>query len=261
MFKKKLSFILLAAAVFIVASLAYLSTLYQTPVLMYHSVNPESHPVMHRLIVKPGDFARQMEFLKRHGYHVVPLETIGRMIKEKKKVPFKTVAITFDDGFKDNYTYAYPVLKKMGFPATIFVIYDEVGREQGDRLSWEEIEEMQDSGLISIGSHTFGPVPLIDIKDEAELEKQIIGSKKAFEDKLHVPVDTFCYVGGLFTPHIKELVRQAGYECAVATALGRDYPNDDVYAIKRVRVSPDSGNLFIFGVRVSGFYNSFRRND
>jgi len=247
--------------IFIFASLAYLATLYQPPVLMYHSVNPKSHPVLYRLIVDPGDFVKQMEFLKGHGYHVVPLETIGRMIAENKKVPFKTIAITFDDGFKDNYTYAYPVLKKMGFPATIFVIYDEVGREEGDRLSWDQIKEMQDSGLISIGSHTFGPVPLVNIKDETELKRQIIGSKKALEDKLRTPVDAFCYVGGLFTPHIKDLVKEAGYKYAVATALGRQYSNNDAYAIKRIRVSPDSGNLFIFGVRVSGFYNSFRRND
>ncbi|MDD5771469.1 MAG: polysaccharide deacetylase family protein, partial [Candidatus Omnitrophica bacterium] len=129
MFKKRIVFILLAVFLFIAASLACLASIYQPPVLMYHSVNPKSDPVLYRLIVTPEAFAKQMEFLKRHNYNVVPLETIGRLLVENKKVPFKTVAITFDDGYEDNYTYAYPVLKKMGFPATIFVIYDEVGRK------------------------------------------------------------------------------------------------------------------------------------
>lgn len=193
---KKWVIVFFSVLAFLAVSFAYLCKVYQPPVLMYHSVNPKSDPVLYRLIVKPESFARQMRFLKEHNYKVVSLDRIGEMIRERKRVPFKTVAITFDDGFKDNYTYAYPVLKEMGFPATIFVIYDEVGRQQGDRLSWDQIKEMQDSGLITIGSHTLGPVPLIDIKDEGELRRQIIDSKRIFEEKLNTPVESFCYVGG-----------------------------------------------------------------
>ncbi|TAM42776.1 polysaccharide deacetylase family protein, partial [bacterium] len=167
---------------------SYARGLYSVPVLMYHSVNPKTNPQMHSLIVSPESFARQMRFLKSHHYNVVSLEEVSRLMRGKKMVPSKTVAITFDDGFKDTYIYAYPVLKKLSFPATISIIYDEVGRPQGDRLSWDEIKEMQASGLIAIGSHTFGPEPLVDIRSEAELRRQIIDSKKALEEKLKTPV-------------------------------------------------------------------------
>ena len=251
-----ISCILIIAAIFF----SYARGLYMVPVLMYHSVNPKTNQQMRSLIVSPESFERQMRFLKSQRYNVVTLEEVSRLMHNKKKAPPKTVAISFDDGFKDNYIYAYPVLKKFGLPATIFVIYNEVGRPQGDRLNWEQIREMQASGLIAIGSHTLGPEPLIDIKSEAELRRQIIDSKKMFEERLKTPVDGFCYVGGLFTPHIKELVKEAGYKYAVATALGRDYSNYDPYAIKRVRVSPSSDNLFDFWARVSGYYNSFRKH-
>jgi len=261
MFRRKSVIIISLAVVIILALSNYLRVIYQVPVLMYHSVNPKSDEVLKRLIVKPESFARQMKFLKEHHYNVVSLEELGAMLRDKKKIPYKTVAITFDDGYKDNYIYAYPVLNKLQIPATIFVIYDEVGRPQQDRLSWDEIAEMRSSGLITIGSHTLGPVPLVDIKSEAELRRQIIDSREMFEQKLQAPVNTFCYVGGMFTPHIKELVKEAGYKYAVATALGRRHPNDDVYAIKRIRISSSSDNLMDFWVRVSGYYNSFREHE
>ena len=102
---------------------------------------------------------------------------------------------------------------------------------------------------------------MVGIKSETELRRQIIDSKKMFEDKLKTPVNTFCYVGGMFTSHIKELVKQAGYKYAVATGLGRRHSNHDVYVIKRIRISSGSDNLLDFWVRVSGYYNSFREHE
>ncbi|MDO9573332.1 MAG: polysaccharide deacetylase family protein [Candidatus Omnitrophota bacterium] len=258
---KKIRSIVIFSLVLIAGIFVCMRFLYIVPVIMYHSINPKTDPVMYRLIVSPQAFERQMQFLKRHRYNVVTLEALGRMMQNKEKFPPKTVAITFDDGYKDNYIYAYPVLKKLGLPATIFVIYNEVGRPQNERLSWEEIKEMQNSGLITIGSHTLGAQPLVDIKSEEELRRQIIDSKKMFEEELKTPVNTFCYVGGMFTPRIKELVKEAGYKYAVSTALGRKYSNQDVYAIKRIRISPPSDNLFDFWIRTSGYYNSFRKHE
>lgn len=261
MLRKKRLIVVSCVAVIMVVFFTWLRGQYMIPVLMYHSINPKSDKVMYRLIVSPNTFAKQMQFLKSRRYNIVNLETAGRMIQNKERVPPKTIAITFDDGFKDNYIYAYPVLKKLGIPATIFLIYDEVGRKQGDRLSWNEIKEMQASGLITFGSHTLGATPLVDIRSEAELRRQIIDSKKMFEDRLGVAVNTFCYVGGMFTPHIKDLVKEAGYKYAVITALGKELPNEDIYAIRRIRISQNSANLFSFWIKIGGYYNSFRSNN
>ena len=84
---------------------------YVAPILMYHSVNPYVKQGS-RLTVSVQTFERQMRFLKNRHYNVITLETLGDLIKNKKKIPAKTLAITFDDGYKDNYTYAFPILKK-----------------------------------------------------------------------------------------------------------------------------------------------------
>ena len=120
---------------------------YVVPILMYHSINPHSDPCVARLIVSPQCFQRQMRFLKDNRYNVVTLKTLAELIKNKKKIPPRTLAITFDDGYKDNYTYAFPILKGYSLPATIFLILNEIGRPQNDRLSWGEIKTMRDSGI------------------------------------------------------------------------------------------------------------------
>jgi peptidoglycan/xylan/chitin deacetylase (PgdA/CDA1 family) len=230
---------------------------YAVPILMYHSVNPAAQKE-NRLSVNPELFERQMRFLKEHNYNVVRLEELVPMLKGDKMIPAKTVAITFDDGYIDNYDYAFPVLKKYGIPATIFIIVQEVGRPQNDRLNWGQILKMRDSGLINIGSHAIGPDPLYKMKTEAELRRQIFGSKKMLEDKLGCEVYAFSYPEGMFDDHMKQLVKDAGYKLAVATRPGRHYANDDLYALKRIRVSSKSGDGIVFWAQASGYYGYFQ---
>jgi peptidoglycan/xylan/chitin deacetylase (PgdA/CDA1 family) len=237
----------------VVLFINFLRQAYVVPIIMYHSVNPKSDPVMKRLIVSPKTFERHMRFLKEYHYNVLPLEALAKLIKEKK-IPPKTIAITFDDGYRDNYTYAFPVLKKYNLPATIFIIVNEVGRPQADRLSWEEIRVMQESGLITFGSHTLGPEPLIDIKSKEEVKRQIYDSKKILEEKLAREVNLFSYPGGMFDAGIRQLVIDAGYLAAVSTKPGKQYPTDDVFALKRVRISENASNTLIFAFEASGFY-------
>ena len=113
---------------------------------------------------------------------------------------------------------------------------------------------MQESGLITIGSHTIGPEPLINIKSEDELKKQIFDSKKILEEKLGRPANLFSYPGGFFNKHIKDLVIAAGYKGAVATSPGKRYPNNDIFALKRLRISESTRNLFVFWFEITGYY-------
>ncbi len=243
-----------AAAVFTVN---YFRHNYVVPVLMYHSVKQEV-PAGNRLIVSSAAFDRQMEFLKRNHYNVVPLEEVVRLVKGKQAVPARTVVITFDDGYADNYSVAFPVLKKYGIPATIFIIVNEVGRP--GMLTWEQIRIMRDSGLISFGSHTLNHPYLVDVTSLEELKKELIGSRRVLEEKLGRPVNTFCYPGGGFNQRVRQAVIDAGYTAAVASNPGKRFANDDLFALKRLRISENAANLFVFWVESSGYYNLMRES-
>jgi peptidoglycan/xylan/chitin deacetylase (PgdA/CDA1 family) len=231
---------------------------YVVPVLMYHSVNPQGEPKRDPLVVTPRTFEKQMRFLKQHRYNVLPLETIADLFKEGKRLPARLVAITLDDGYKDNYTYAFPILKKYGLPATMFIITGEVGRP--DRLSWDEINQMQASGIITFGSHCLGPEPLIKIKSEGEVKRQVFDSKKVLEERLGSAVTMFSYPEGKFNAKIKQLVKDAGYKLAVGTSPGKKYSSNDVFLIKRLRISENAADLVVFWFETNGFYTLIKEN-
>lgn len=256
--------IVLFIAVFAITAFI-LSKNYVAPILMYHSVHPDSNP-NNRLEISVASFERQMQFLKKHNYNVVTVEELSGLIRERKRIPPRTVAITFDDGYKDNYTYAFPVLKKYKIPATMFVIINEIGRPQADRLSWDQIKTMLDSGLVTFGSHAIGPEPLTNIyssravKSEISsyFKNQIFNSKKILEEKLGREITVFSYPEGRFNGAIRKLVIEAGYKAAVATNPGKKFPDDDIFALKRLRISSTCDSLLVFWIESSGFYNFIR---
>ncbi|MFA4843018.1 MAG: polysaccharide deacetylase family protein [Candidatus Omnitrophota bacterium] len=254
---KKIKIIFGVIIVLFLAFAGFIRQHYVVPIIMYHSVNPSAKP-QNRLAITDAAFERQMRFLKEHHYNVLPLEDLARLIKGKIKIPPKTTAITFDDGYRDNYIYAFPILKKYNLPATIFIIVNEVGRPQGDKLSWDEIKEMQASGLITIGSHTLTHKYLEEIKTEGELRKEVFDSKRILEDKLSRQVNIFSYPSGTFTPLMRGLVIEAGYKLAAATNPGKNYPNNDIFALKRLRISSTSDNLFVFWFETTGYYTFFK---
>ena len=253
---RKLKFTGLIFGVFVLGAVLlvnFFNSQYVVPILMYHSID-QSAEDGNRLAVTAETFERQMRFLKQHNYNVVALEELVELIDSRQDIPAKTVVITFDDGYKNNFTHAFPVLEEYQIPATLFIITNEVGRPQDDRLSWGEIHQMQDSGLISIGSHCVGAEPLINIESEEELIYQITASKGILEERLARQVNLFSYPEGFFDDQIKALVVQAGYKGAVATNPGPDYPDDDPFALKRLRISENAANLFVFAVESSGYY-------
>jgi len=258
--KRKIVVPLLVVVVFLAGLITVTFKMnYCVPVLMYHSVSPQASK-KNRLAVSPQSFERQMRFLKTLRYNVVAIEDLAAMVREGKKLPARTVAVTFDDGYEDNYTYAFPVLKKYGFPATVFIIVNEVGRAAGDRLSWQEILSMQEAGNITFGSHGLNPEPLVNLTSQEQVKREISDSKSILEERLTRPVCVFSYPEGRFNSSIRSLVIQAGYSVAVTTNPGKGFPNDDVFALKRLRISSTSDNLFVFLIETSGLYNFIREN-
>jgi peptidoglycan/xylan/chitin deacetylase (PgdA/CDA1 family) len=173
------------------------------------------------------------------------------MIKDKKRIPPKTVAVTFDDGMRNNYIYALPILAKYKIPASIFVITDYIN--QGEYLTADQIKLMSDMG-VDIGSHTLSHLWLTNVDDEARWKSEIAGSKKVLEQLLGKEVKSFCYPGGSFNEKIKNIVKETGYKVAVTTSPGWKFPKDDIFALKRIRISNTSDNLLVFWFKLTGSY-------
>jgi len=243
-----LLFIIFSSAGFFV----YLNKKYIPAVLMYHYVKDSSIVEHDKRYIRPQTFDKQMKFLKDRKYNVIPLEKFAASLKEKKPMPRDTIVITFDDGHLDNYQYAYPILKKYNLPATMFIIVGEIG--QKDSMTLEQIREMSDSGLITIGSHTVSHEHLPSIKDKERIKNEIVLSKQVLEAIIKKPVNCFSYPIGGFNEEIRQMVIDAGHTTAVSTSPGLNYPNNDPYAIKRVRISESSSNLFTFWFEASGLY-------
>ncbi|MCU0666581.1 MAG: polysaccharide deacetylase family protein [Candidatus Omnitrophica bacterium] len=225
---------------------------YAPVVLMYHMVYPQAES-RYKAAIRDVTFAAQMRFLHKHQYKVVTLQALTELIKRKEKIPAKTIAITFDDGYNDNLHYAFPILKKYNFPVTIFIIVDEAGVNP-QKLNWRQIKLMQDSGLVTFGSHCLGTEPLTNLQP-FEQKRQIVESKRILENRLGAQVKFFSYPEGKFTAPIRQMVIDAGYAAAVATTPGVNYPNDDIFAIKRVRVSEVKFRDLSFAIKLTGLYN------
>ncbi|MDV2504404.1 MAG: polysaccharide deacetylase family protein [bacterium] len=145
------------------------------PILMYHKIGEHKDI----LYVREKLFQRQMAYLKKNNYNVVPLDTLVDKIKNGENIPRKWVVITFDDDHENLYTKAYPILKKHQFPAIVFLAFDAIGK--GASLSWDQITEMQRSGLITFGYHSLSHV-MLPLLTEEEATREI--DKRPLEEKL-----------------------------------------------------------------------------
>jgi len=256
--KKKLGIltaITLFAAVIAFAFYVEKKSLSVVPILMYHSFQVEedkSTPC-----VTPKIFAAQMEFLAKHHYNVVSLDKVIAYMTGIEKMPAKTVAITADDGYYNFYQNAYPVLKKHNFPATMFVITDRIGHD--GYLGWKEILEMSDSGLITIGSHTRSHpwIPSISV-DKEKLWDEFAGSKEILEKGLGKHVDFICYPNGAFNGIAVETAKEAGYKGAFTTNPSKKSDINDIYAIRRIKMSSRSANPIILWGKISRYYTWFK---
>ncbi|MFH1245578.1 MAG: polysaccharide deacetylase family protein [Candidatus Omnitrophota bacterium] len=233
----------------------FLQPRYAVPMLMYHYI--EENGKYSSLSVSPESFRRQVEFLHRNKYNVISLAEFVSAAYNKEKLPRKSVVITFDDGYEDNFTCAYPVLRAYHIPATIFVIVNSIG-EKG-YLSYAQIKEMLDSGIIDIGSHTLEG-DYLPGKSREHIEREIGLSKKILEARLNRKIDFLCYPIGGFTPQMQDIVRKNGYIAACTTNRGikKTCFNDDIFALKRIKIK-DSSNPLVLWAKLSGYYNLFRK--
>ncbi|MDO8281314.1 MAG: polysaccharide deacetylase family protein [Thermodesulfovibrionia bacterium] len=171
-----------------------------------------------------------------------------------KKFDIDTVAITFDDGFKDNYTHAYPVLKKNNVPAAVFVASCFIGDKEG--LSKDDMAIMQKGG-IRFGAHTMTHKVLAELIRDAAV-REICDSKSALEEILQEKVNYFAYPYGKrgrdFTDETMQVVKDAGFIAAFATDNGFITEENDIFALKRIGVR--NFPLFVLKARLSGIFEN-----
>ena len=203
------------------------------PILMYHSI---SHPVKNApfkcLHLPPKRFALQMYLLKVLGYQGLSMRELTPYLLGQKHG--KVVGITFDDGYEDNYVNAYPILKKYGFKATIFVVTSFLDKNKKGYMSWDQAREMDANG-ISIQSHTVDHKSMTDLTDD-QLRMELVDSKKKAEKELGHPVNYMAYPTGTYNLHIAQMVKEAGYKAAFTIKYGNVDKASNIYALERVPI-------------------------
>ena len=179
-----------------------------------------------------------MFFLRRNWHCLTLKELYYQYLFPQKNLDKKIFVITFDDGYRSNYLNALPLLKKYNLKATIFLIFNFIGKE--NYLNWNEIFEMQDYG-IEFGSHTISHLKLTKIS-LPEAKKEIFNSKKFFENRLKREILSFCYPISDFNEKIIGLVKEAGYKLAVVTPCSPEF-KESIFTLKRIGISAKDYNL------------------
>ena len=201
------------------------------PVLNYHQINAHD---FNSMTVRPEDFERQMKYLSENGYHAVTPDELADWLEHGTPLPEKPVVITLDDGYLDNYENAFPILQKYQMKATIFLVTDYISTYP-NYLTWDKVQEMQDSGLIDFQSHTLSHVELNTL-DGAELLHQLKGSREALEWRLKKKIDVLAYPCGADDQEVLDKTKEAGYRLAFTVHYGLNHPGMDLYALDRVPV-------------------------
>lgn len=244
------------------------------PVLMYHHVNPEGDFIN----IKPLIFEKQIRFLKRHGFTALHTDELLMILKGQKQSPKKPVMITFDDGWLDNWQFAFPILKKYDMKAVIFVItsliseggkrnrFDEgnlvslpsheechrmieAGRGSEVMLSWDEVREMEASGLIDIQSHTHTHQKWDKLYTDSNKQTEVLSedlrlSKKIVEERLGKQCKALCWPWGRYNSAYIDMAKSAGYELLFTTEKGTNTVDSDPFKIKRLVIGNMSGLSF-----------------
>ena len=211
---------------------------------MYHNIDhPPQGARIPNLYVTPRMFGFQMWYLKMAGFHVLSIPDLVAAV-DTGDLRRNSAAVTFDDGYVDFYKNAYPVLKRYGYPSTVFIVSGLVGKDNvwdsrnenftKPMMDWKMIIEIRRNG-VQIGSHTRTHPELTRISSD-EQNNEISASKKDLEERLNHPIDTFCYPGGDHNDQVKEAVKIAGYRYAVTTQRGHVERGYDPYALRRIPI-------------------------
>ncbi|EMK25782.1 polysaccharide deacetylase family protein [Leptospira kirschneri] len=203
------------------------------PVLCYHHLAPQGGP-MGGYNLHPNLLEEQFKFLKAAGYHTVRLDQFYSYINGKKPSDFpdKPILLTFDDGSKTHWEVLVPLLKKYGFTASIFIYPSIISSGKKYYMTWDQLNNALDSGVLDLGSHTLYH-PKLPTMSRALIRKQLLESKQILETKTGRKVIDLAYPFGLFDPRVIEEAKAIGYRMAFTVNPGKNLPGTPVYNIHR----------------------------
>lgn len=212
---------------------------FAVPVLMYHRVDnltdqEKRSPLLRDLTVSPSDFEEQVKFLVDNGYSALLASEVEEAVLKGRELPEKAVCITLDDGYKDNFEQAFPILKRYKVPATIFLVTNNFGRS--NRLSWEDVFQMRREAGFGYGSHSVHHYDLTTL-DQETLDFELMESKRLIELKIQDSVTSIAYPAGSYNEFVKERAKAAGYIAGWKKGGGHVTPAEDMLMLPRVRVS------------------------
>jgi len=220
------------------------------PVFMYHKVSPNRvEGKVEKLRVTPEKFDRQMSYLFNHGYKTVTVEELINFCEGRLPLTERKVILSFDDGYRDNFLYAFPILQKYNFTAIVFLVSDCIGSvsewDEGGAeplLNWEEIKEMGRGGM-EFGSHGHTHRLLPSLSGE-EMRQEIEQSKSILEKKLGKAVKFFSYPWGKFDERVKDIVESCGYRASFSTLPGKNGRGEDPFALRRILIRGYDSRLY-----------------
>jgi peptidoglycan/xylan/chitin deacetylase (PgdA/CDA1 family) len=219
------------------------------PILAYHRVGPPVPP--HFKSVSPDAFAAQIGWLSAWGYVAVTLDALLAARRGGPPLPRGAVVLTFDDGYEDCLRYAVPALERHGYTAAFFLVAGLVGgrsiwhrRSRGSDLplfDWAAARRLADAGF-TCGAHSMTHPPLTKIGVDA-CRWELSESRSLLEERLERRVLHLAYPYGAYDDRVHRLTREAGYETACSTRSGRSPADDDLFALRRIHIPADAGEL------------------
>lgn len=233
------------------------------PVLMYHSIS-EDDSKWNSICVSPNKFKQDLLALKESGYTTISPEELVFYMEGKIQLPENPVMITFDDGYLDNYTYAYPILKELGMKATISIVVKTVGETPGDKphFNWSQAKEMEESGYISIQPHSFDLHYLANQKQGkgqglSKLKGESLDSYKErimndsvmaiskISEKLNKEVLLYAYPYGIYNDTTESILKELGIKITLTTMESVSPLSNNSMLLSRINASNDLSSLGI----------------
>lgn len=209
------------------------------PILMYHHVaeqRPEWDRIRRNLSVSPATLRRHLEYLRLNGYQAVTVADLVRHLAVGVPLPERPVILTFDDGYRDNYELAFPLLQEFGFVASFYPVTAPIDQGSPEFMTWAQVREMHEAGM-EFGSHSYTH-PDLRRQGEDYLIWQVLGSREAIEERIGEPVRVFAYPSGAYDGQVVETVQALGFWAALTADQGCRHRSDGLLTLARIRVQP-----------------------